>query len=64
MRKCVKKKTCLKGGKKCKTRLNNASNGENIMTKQFLRSWEGLKREKLVQILNFSQAIISQKSQF
>ena len=43
------KKTCIKGGKKCKTRPNTASNnGENIMKKPFSGSWEGLKREKLV----------------
>ena len=59
------KKTCIKGEKKCKTHPNTASyNGENIMKKQFLVSWEGLKREKLVEILHFSRAIISQKSQF
>ena len=59
------KKMCIKGGKKCKTRPNNASyNCENIMKKQILGSWEGLKREKLVQKLNFSRAIMSQKSQF
>ena len=64
MRKILEK-TYIKGGKKCKTRPNTASNnGENIMKKQFLGSWEGLKREKLVQILNFSRAIMSQKSQF
>ena len=58
------KKTCIKGGEKCKTRSNTASNnGENIMKKPFLGSWEGLKREKLVQILHFSQAIMAQKSQ-
>ena len=34
------------------------------MKKPFLGSWEGLKREKLVQILNFSQSIMSHKSQF
>ena len=61
----ILKKTCIKGGKKCKTRPNTASNnGENIMKKPFLGSWEGLKRENLVQILNFSRAIMSQKSQF
>ena len=60
-----KKKTYIKGGKKGKTRPNNASyNCQNIMKKQSLGSWEGLKRQKLVQILNFSWAIISQKSQF
>ena len=59
------KKTCIKGGEKYKTRSNTASNnGESIMKKPFLGSWEGLKREKLLQILHFSQAIISQKSQF
>ena len=41
---------CIKGGKKCKTRPNNASyNCKNIMKKQFLGSWEGLERQKLVQ---------------
>ena len=61
----MKKKTCIKRGTNCKTRPNTASNnGENIMKKPFLGSWKGLKRENLIQILNFSQAIMSQKSQF
>ena len=38
--------------------------GEKIKKSHFLGSWEGLKRENLVQILHFSQAIMSQKSQF
>ena len=59
------KKTSIKGGKKCKTHPNTASNnGKNITKKPFSESWEGLKIVKLVQILHGTQAKIAQKSQF
>ena len=38
--------------------------GANVMKKQFPGSWEGLKSQKLVQILPSTRAKISQKSQF
>ena len=61
----MKKKTCIKGGKKCKTRPNTAiNNGENITKTPFLESCEVLKSVKLVQIQHGTPAKISQKSQF
>ena len=58
-------KKSRKAEKKCKTRPNSASNdGENITKKPFLGSWEGLKSEKLLQILNGIPAKMSRKSQF
>ena len=47
----------MKAGKKCKTRPNTASNSsETITNKQISVSWEGLKSEKCVQILDGTQA--------
>ena len=54
-----------KAEKNSKTRPNTASNdGANITKKPFFGSWEGLKSQKLVQILPITRTKNSQKSQF